>query len=134
MTCPQALCRPSFSGACLALFLITILLLTRHPPLLPPPKHHPSPLPLQVRAAEERADGLSLELQYTQGEASRLAQELALLRDQAERQARCEWVDGGGGVGGAGGPGARALVRRLCRVQLGARLGTGAAYTSGHLR
>lgn len=38
-----------------------------------------------VRAAEERADGLSLELQYAQGEAARLGAELALAREAAQR-------------------------------------------------
>ena len=51
--------------------------------------------PLQVRAAEERAEGVALELQYAQGEAVRAAQELALLRDQAERRAR--WAGSAGG-------------------------------------
>ncbi|EFN59880.1 hypothetical protein CHLNCDRAFT_132885 [Chlorella variabilis] len=41
----------------------------------------------QVQAAEDRADSLSLELQYSQGEAQRLAHELALLRDAQERHA-----------------------------------------------
>ncbi len=43
----------------------------------------------QVRAAEERADGLSLELQYAQGEAVQLAAELELAREAAERRAKC---------------------------------------------
>lgn len=43
---------------------------------------------MQVRAAEERADGLSLELQYAQGEAVRLAAELELAREAAERRTK----------------------------------------------
>ncbi|PSC67340.1 hypothetical protein C2E20_8974 [Micractinium conductrix] len=42
----------------------------------------------QIQAAEERAEGLSLELQYAQGEAARLAAELELAREAAERRAR----------------------------------------------
>ncbi|KAI3429238.1 hypothetical protein D9Q98_005337 [Chlorella vulgaris] len=42
---------------------------------------------LQVKAAEDRADGLSLELQYAQSEAQRLAHELALLQDVQQRGA-----------------------------------------------
>lgn len=58
---------------------------------------------MQVKAAEDRADGLVLELQYSQGEAARLAGELELAREVAERRARCA----GAGVPGLGWRGAR---------------------------
>ena len=67
--------------------------------------------PLQVRAAEERAEGVALELQYAQGEAAGAAQELALVRDQAERRAR--WV-GGWGWGRVGGMWREAALEPPC--------------------
>lgn len=68
----------------------------------------PGPSLPQVRAAEERADGLSLELQYAQSEAARLAAEVELAREAAERRARCVqmgagWLTRCGMAGIAGG-------------------------------
>lgn len=89
---------------------VCVCCIKRHP-FLCSPAAAPGPTPtccfhtscVQIQAAEERAEGLSLELQYAQGEAARLAAELELAREAAERRARsvpgacrlCWWVGRG---------------------------------------